>query len=131
MGHGNYLESGAIGTEPRHAYDGRDEVSVWYEVEFSSYAKEMHTVKGYPGIADAVATPPAHNVEGVTVRRNEAHNGIEVIFPDKPDQSIMDQLKSWGFRWSRYQGLWYAHYNPSLFETVKAALSPAAEPVTV
>lgn len=128
MGHGNWLQSGIIGTEKRGAYDGRDEVSVWYEVEFNSYAKEMHTAKGYPGNVGAAIAPPAKPAEGVIVRHNEAHNGIEVVFAAKPDDAITEHLKRWGFRWSRYQGLWYRHYNRPLFDEVRAALCPAEAP---
>jgi len=61
-------------------------------------------------------------VEGVTIRHNEVKNGIEVVFPAKPDQEIRDALKRLGFRWSRRQGLWYVRYRPELWSGVHALL---------
>lgn len=44
----------------------------------------------------------------IEVIYNEEKNGIEVKFNSKPDQSILENLKANGFRWSKYQKLWYA-----------------------
>lgn len=43
------------------------------------------------------------------VHYNTERNGIELSFPDKPDDAIRAQLKAHGFRWSSNQGIWYAH----------------------
>lgn len=51
-------------------------------------------------------------VYGVIVRRNEAMNGIEVVFPARPDRSILDNLQAHGWRWSPRQSLWYTRYTP-------------------
>ena len=42
------------------------------------------------------------------VSENEERGGIEVKFNAKPAPEIIDSLKSHGFRWSRFQGLWWA-----------------------
>jgi hypothetical protein len=77
-----------------------------------------------------------HNGDAtVTIRRNQAHNGIEVIFSSKPDVEVRSALKGLGFRWSQNQGLWYGRFNPRTWERVhdllaqEAAASP--EPVSV
>ncbi len=128
MGHGNYLESSAFGTEKQHAYDGREEVNVWYEIQFNPHARgTMLAYKDYPGIVavpqkpgSSVAQNGGASVVGeVTIRRNEEHNGIEVIFPAKPEPSVLEGLKALGFRWSRPQGLWYTRYSEELLNQVK------------
>jgi len=65
---------------------------------------------------------PAQTDAEVTIRRNPVKDGIEVIFPAKPDQEIRDALKRFGFRWSRRQGLWYVRYRPGLWSGVHALL---------
>ncbi len=39
---------------------------------------------------------------------NSEKNGIEIRFDSKPDQSVIDMLKQYGFRWSRKQCMWFA-----------------------
>ncbi|QFX96683.1 zincin-like metallopeptidase domain-containing protein [Acidithiobacillus thiooxidans] len=57
-----------------------------------------------------VALPEFDRVqgEGFVLARNAEREGLEVQFEEKPDQEMLDALKSGGFRWSRGQGLWYA-----------------------
>lgn len=62
--------------------------------------------------------PKAENpqvVGAVTVRKNEEKNGIEVLFPSKPDAEILTVLKGAGFRWSRFAKLWYHTFTPERF----------------
>jgi hypothetical protein len=121
MGHGNYLESSVFGTEKHHAYDGREEVAVWYEIRFNAYDKSMRAYRDYPGTQPLSSGPVqiGEKVDHVTIRRNEGHNGIEVVFPAKPEVSVLEALKALGFRWSRPQGLWYARYSEELLKQVK------------
>lgn len=51
------------------------------------------------------------------VRRNHAQNGIEIVFPQRPEQGIIDALKRVGFRWSRSRGLWYNRFSAEAWET--------------
>ncbi|EQB4341425.1 TPA: hypothetical protein ACXDAZ_002687 [Clostridium botulinum] len=44
----------------------------------------------------------------VSVKFNEVKNGIELHFTDKPSQEVREQIKSNGFRWSKFQKIWYA-----------------------
>lgn len=41
-------------------------------------------------------------------RKNLEHQGIEIEFDGKPSEEIRTKLKGAGFRWSRYQKIWYA-----------------------
>lgn len=45
---------------------------------------------------------------GVVVRLNTEKGGVEIVFPDKPAESVRAQLKRAGFRWSRFGGCWWA-----------------------
>ncbi len=65
------------------------------------------------------------NVEEVTLRENPEFNGMEVIFPCKPEPSIIEDLKNLGFRWSFKQGLWYRKNYEGLKEKVTEALGGA------
>lgn len=47
-------------------------------------------------------------VDGITVERNEAKQGIEIKFPGRPSATILNGLKDNGFRWHRARKLWYA-----------------------
>lgn len=51
--------------------------------------------------------------EDITVRMNSERNGVEILFNSKPDRSVIDSLKSNGFRWSPRGKLWYAKQSPS------------------
>jgi hypothetical protein len=44
---------------------------------------------------------------------NEKLNGIELRFQNKPNQSILDQLKSAGWRWSNFNQCWYNRNTPA------------------
>lgn len=46
--------------------------------------------------------------EEVEVNYNEEKSGIEVKFNTKPDQEVINNLKTNGFRWHRIKKVWYA-----------------------
>jgi hypothetical protein len=62
-------------------------------------------------------------VETATIRKNEEKEGIEVLFPCKPDAEILTVLRGAGFRWSRFAGLWYHKYTPERFAWVEGLLA--------
>jgi protein-L-isoaspartate O-methyltransferase len=66
------------------------------------------TVATVTETVETATTETVESVEGVTVRFNDAKQGIEVLFSAKPSESVRAQLKAAKFRWSRNQGLWYA-----------------------
>ncbi|MGL5381748.1 hypothetical protein [Clostridium sp.] len=44
----------------------------------------------------------------IQVYLNHEKKGIEIKFEEKPNKEILEHLKANGFRWSKYQELWYA-----------------------
>lgn len=63
---------------------------------------------------------PETTQDSVKVRRNEAKEGIEIVFEVKPPLNTREMLKRYGFRWSRTGDLWYSPYTESKFSAVKA-----------
>jgi hypothetical protein len=59
------------------------------------------------------ATPKANTdtVETITVSEGTKEGYVEIRFPDKPEDSVRTELKSAGFRWSRYNGCWWGKAN--------------------
>lgn len=53
----------------------------------------------------------------VKVVENYPENRMQLFFNGKPDQSVRDELKKNGFRWSGYNGCWqsYLNYSAKLF----------------
>lgn len=47
-------------------------------------------------------------IEDVKIVLNEDKNGVELYFNNKPSEDVRNNLKSNGFRWSRYNKCWYA-----------------------
>ena len=86
---------------------------------------DRHGSKELQRITNAWTFPKAVQAErvvvgSVTVRKNEQKGGIEVVFLAKPEQSVIDSLKSNGFRWSGGQGLWWKHYSDSAWQFAKS-----------
>ncbi|WP_342532752.1 hypothetical protein MHB40_14895 [Lysinibacillus sp. FSL K6-0057] len=52
-------------------------------------------------------------VNTVTMKLNDEKNGVELYFTDKPSEEIRTQLKSNGFKWSRFNKCWYSKQNKS------------------
>lgn len=63
--------------------------------------------------------PTAKVANGVEVTENKAKHGIEVKFPGRPSQDVLDGLKQHGFRWHRQKQLWYAVANDERIEFAK------------
>lgn len=71
---------------------------------------EMHpelTVKVV--VRDGKARPPQGKGFGDKVWRfnHEHKDGVELSFSGKPDERVRNNLKSFGFRWSHFGGVWY------------------------
>lgn len=47
-------------------------------------------------------------MEGIKRMENHEHNGIELIFPERPNRDMINQLKERGFRWHAKRQLWFA-----------------------
>ena len=55
----------------------------------------------------------------LNINFNEAKNGIEIRFDEKPESSVLAALKENGFRWSGKQKIWYAKQTDERIEFVK------------
>lgn len=73
-------------------------------------------------VREDTAPAPVTGSNGAELRINEQKNGIEVIFSAKPATEILDALKSKGFRWSRFAGLWYAINTPDRLTFAKTLI---------
>lgn len=62
----------------------------------------------------AVEKPIEKPIEDVKAKFNinEAQNGIEIKFAEKPSEEFLDKLKAVGYRWSRFKKHWYAKQTP-------------------
>jgi hypothetical protein len=117
-------------------HDGYN-ISIWQENEEGSL-RHICRADGEERIASvilestAVLNPPtapaqepqnATTTVGVTINRNIEHNGVELKFPGKPEESVLVWLKSHKFRWSSRQKLWYCRFSESVFSEVNARFS--------
>lgn len=95
----------------------------WIERDFQNnlHNSDFYIPPATTQSASTTATPrsttPPSNTE---IRHNTKMNGIEIVFPAKPDQGVIDMLKRQGFRWSSRGGLWYCKYTSTLLEKMKA-----------
>lgn len=67
---------------------------------------------------------------GIEISFNEEKNGIEIKFDGKPERAVLENLKANGFRWSRYQKIWYAKDTEERREFIKSfdAVETESEP---
>lgn len=56
--------------------------------------------------------PAAIPTTGIHIQYNEKMGGIEIHFAKKPAEMILGELKSHGWRWSKWNRCWYAKKNP-------------------
>ena len=64
------------------------------------------------------------------VTRNEAKNGVEIRFFERPSAEVLADLKEHGWRWSRFAGCWYNRYSEDTAEyaqRIAGAASVAAD----
>jgi len=125
MGHGNYLTAKSshrtsMENAYRFNYGGKEgEVPIFYEVTFTSYGREIPHEKYYLGDLTEKSGPSSSG-NGKEIRENKEKNGVEIIFNSKPDDSILMRLKGHGWRWSRFNQLWYNKLNPENLEFAKS-----------
>lgn len=112
IGWGHYNSSGRILS--------RSEI---YTTDFEGFetvedsATDVRAVFRKPSIppvaagANVGAWPPSTSNGSVTVRENSEKCGVEIKFAAKPEPSVLSDLKAHGFRWSKFQKLWYAKAN--------------------
>lgn len=55
----------------------------------------------------------------VVLRRNQEQQGLELQFPERPERSVIEQIKEQGFRWHHKKKLWFAKETPARLEFAK------------
>jgi hypothetical protein len=77
-------------------------------------------------------------MSAVAMKINEELKGIELYFASKPDQNVLTNLKSNGFRWSSFKKCWYTKQSEkalkvanSLTGEIKEEVKEATKEVTV
>jgi len=97
-GHGYYLGA------DRHSGWQVRKVSVGKDGSYFVDLAERHEhliKKGKPAPAPVATDGKA------TVTENTEKGGIEIRFPSKPEQAVIDSLKANGWRWSKFAACWY------------------------
>jgi hypothetical protein len=94
---------------PTEAYNGRKglvDVSEFFQTE------ELETLQEeiIEPITEAIEEVKEESA-GVTYTLNNEKNGIELHFTDKPNEEIRNMIKAAGYKWSKFQKLWYAKQN--------------------
>lgn len=89
----------------------------------SDYAYKLLGEKEMPESHESPQSQEEVSLHGAIVRRNEEHNGIEVVFDSKPNPETIGSIKSLGFRWSPRQKLWYSKYSESKMNSLNALLA--------
>ena len=84
----------------------------------------MFALIGEKGLPEATSAPQESVSAIVVIRRNEDHDGIELVFESKPSSETIEYLKKpLGFRWSSRQKLWYAKYTEERMSAVTSFLA--------
>jgi hypothetical protein len=52
------------------------------------------------------------------ISKNEKKEGIELSFPSRPAEEVLDWIKSRGFSWSKYNQVWWKKFNEDLWRDV-------------
>ena len=61
--------------------------------------------------------PELHAIEGnAALTENDEKDVYEIRFPSKPEPSVLDRLKSNGWRWTRFGACWYHKRTPSALQ---------------
>ena len=55
----------------------------------------------------------------VTYKLNDEKQGIEIYFSEKPSHEVIETLKAYGFRWSKYRKMWFAKQSKERLQFVK------------
>lgn len=85
----------------------------------SNYWKLAFPQPETPSTQEPKKVEAVGNVAGVTITENPSKDGVEVRFSSKPAAAILAKLKDAGFRWSKFQGLWYAKRTPRTLQVAR------------
>lgn len=116
-------------------YEDCDGMVDYFDVNFWFFGVKSDDCKQVEKVArvkttktDVPATTDSANAvvkadSDVKVELNDQFNGVEITFKKKPNNSIIDELKKFGFRWHSAKKLWYAKQTD---ERIKFAYSIAS-----
>jgi len=63
----------------------------------------------------------------ISYKLNNDKNGVEIRFTEKPSEKVRARLKELGFRWSNYNGVWYAKQSEETIAYAKELSSEEGE----
>lgn len=72
-----------------------------------------------PEVSSAEVSQSSFSSSGIVVRHNTIQSGVEIVFPSKPSQDVIDSLKANGFRWSFRTKVWYCKYSDYKMQLAK------------
>jgi len=72
--------------------------------------------------------PTEKTPSGITWRLNDEKGGVEIKFPERPDDAIIQRLRNAGFRWSKPQKLWYAKQSDARIALAKELAGEQEKP---
>lgn len=84
------------------------DVQFFNEVICDNLANESKVINKETTNIESTKTEVKINESDVKVVLNEEKNGVEIHFNNKPSQDVLNNLKANGFRYSRYNKVWYA-----------------------
>lgn len=67
----------------------------------------------------------------ISYKLNNDKNGVEIRFTDKPSDKVRGEMKALGFRWSNYNGVWYAKQSEETIAYAKKLASEEGEQITL
>lgn len=87
-----------------------NDINIINEVAFVEEVKEISMPEAIIEIENNITEEPiTEDSTGIqaTVNFNTEKNGIELSFTEKPSREVLENLKSNGFRWSKFNSVWY------------------------
>ena len=82
------------------------------KTNFFGHAATIEVVDAPAPTTVAAPSAPVAVGDGVTMALNAARGGVEIKFASKPERSVLDTLKANGWRWSRFNSVWYRKDTP-------------------
>lgn len=92
-----------IETSDCNSFPGREMVGLNEVTEVNESEEET-----IPETIEEISNEVVETASNVTYKLNEEKLGVEIYFVSIPSEEIRNQLKTNGFRWSRFSKCWYA-----------------------
>lgn len=117
MGHGYYLKGSG-----RYSSGWTVRKTTWLEgfSETVETPAPVAKLKAAPKLTiwnsdgtDGPVAITAPSADTIVVNFNVEKSGVEIRFPNKPSESVRSNLKAAGWRWSRFNGVWYHKDTPT------------------